>query len=101
MFGHVIDEDPQLRGAVLARRPHGTDDANVLDIFAQDPHQRAFRHLAAHGEVGNARHSDAQLGERHQRLDRRRSGRNGKRDVGVGTGLRERPALELDRKSVV
>ena len=95
MLGHVVDEGTQLRRAVLARRPHDADDADVLDVVAEDPDQRAFGDLAAHGEVGNARQSDAELGERHQRLDRRHGGRGGKLDICVGPGLREGPALEL------
>src|ERR1700682_3616396 len=55
MFGHIVDEDAQLRRRVLARRPHDADDSNVLDVFIEDLNQRAFRDWAAHGEVGNTR----------------------------------------------
>src|SRR4029077_3293769 len=84
VFGHVVDEGAQFRRAVLARRPNRADGSNVIDVFVHNLDQRSFRDLAAHGEVGNTRESDTSLGERHQRLYRRHSGRDGKFDIGVG-----------------
>src|SRR3984893_3065273 len=95
VFGHVVDKGAQLRREVLARRAHGAEGSDVLDVVIKNFDQRTLRDLSANCEVRNTRESDTELGERHQRLYRRHSGRDRKFDLAVGARLRERPALEL------